>query len=112
MTSIKCRHCSNVSKTICRINNHILAYKVQQRKLHYTIQCNTPYNTNHFSERPKAEAIAKPVEKNNYKSLHLNNLDRRYLGNNDKNTQMADVKHITPISDLSISKHTTCTQSR
>lgn len=56
--------------------------------------------------------MLEPAKKGDYKSLYLDNFDRKYLGNNDKDTEMPDVKHITPISNYSISECITSTQSR
>ena len=56
--------------------------------------------------------MLKPAEKSDYKSPHLDNFDRRYPGGNDEDTEIPDVKHITPISDPSISERITSTQSR
>ena len=47
--------------------------------------------------------MSKLAEKSDYKSLHLDNLDRRYLGNNNEDTEMPDVKHIIPISECTTS---------
>lgn len=58
------------------------------------------------------KARLEPTKKSNYKSLHLANLDRKYLGNNNKNTKILNIKHITPINDLSISECITSIQSR
>lgn len=52
------------------------------------------------------------AEKGDDKSLYLDNLDKRYLGNNYKDMEMADIKHITSISDHSISKPIISTQSK
>lgn len=56
--------------------------------------------------------MLKPAKKSDYKSLHLDNLDRRYLGNICKDTEMPDIKHITSISNYSINKPTISTQSK
>lgn len=44
--------------------------------------------------------MLKPNKKRDQKSLHLANLDKKYSGNNSKDTKMPDVKQIIPISDL------------
>lgn len=61
---------------------------------------------------PKAETILEPTEEGDYKSPHLDNLNRRYLGNNNKDREMPDVKHIIPISNHSISERTTSIWSK
>ena len=109
---MKCKHCSKVCGITRGIIKHVSAYKVQQRKARCTVLRDTLYNTNHFPETSEAEAILEPVEKGDYESPHLDNFDKKYPGNNDENTKMQDVKHITPISDLSISDCTTSTQLR
>lgn len=58
---------------------------------------------------PKAEAMLELTEEGDYKNPYLDNLNRRYLGDNDKDTEMPDVKHIIPISNHSINKCTTST---
>ena len=40
---------------------------------------------------PEAEAMLELAEKGDYKSLHLDNLDKKYLSNNDKDTEIPDV---------------------
>lgn len=52
----------------------------------------------------EAKTILEPVKKGDYKSPHLDNLDKRYLGDNDENMIIPNVKYITPISDHSINK--------
>ena len=56
--------------------------------------------------------MLKPAEKSNYKSLHLNNLDKRYLNNNNKNRKILNVKNVKFMNKLSINKRITSTQSR
>ena len=56
--------------------------------------------------------MLKLAEEGNYKSPHLDNLDRKYPGDNNNDTEMPDVKCITPINELFISKCTTSTQLR
>ena len=53
------------------------------------------------------EAMLKQVEKINYKSQYLDNLDRKYLEDNDKDKEMSNVKYISPINDHFISECTT-----
>lgn len=60
----------------------------------------------------KLEAMLEPTEEYNYESSHLVNLYRRYLGNNDENTEMPDVKHMTLINDPFRSDRTTSTRPR
>lgn len=51
----------------------------------------------------KSEIILESTKKNNYKSLHLANLDKRYSNNNNKNTIiMLNVKYIILIGDFFI----------
>lgn len=54
---------------------------------------------------PEAKAMLKSTKEGDYKSLHLANFERKYLSDNDENTKMPDVRHITPISDLFISEY-------
>lgn len=54
----------------------------------------------------KTKTILELTKKSNYKSLYLDNLDKRYLANNDKNIK---ISNITSISDLFISEHNTST---
>lgn len=94
------------------MTKHISACKVQREKARRTVLRNTLYNTNYFSATSKPKAMLEPAKEGDYKSPYLDNLDRRYSGDNDENTEMPDVKHITPISDHSISERTTSTRSR
>lgn len=80
--------------------------------MHYTISCDTLYNTNYFSLMPKKNVILEPTTENNFKSLHLDNLDKKYLVNNNKNTEMLDIKYIISINYLFINKYITFIQSR
>ena len=112
MANMKCRHYSKVCKITCGMTKHVLACKIQQEKAHHIVSCNTSYNTNHFPAMPEAKAILKLAEKGDYKILHLNNLKRRYPVDNDEDSEISDVKYITPISDLSISERITSTESR
>lgn len=73
---------------------------------------NTLYNTNHFPATPEVKAMLEPAEKSDYKSPYLDNFDRRYLSDNNKNMEMPDVKYITLINNHSISEYITSTQSR
>lgn len=52
----------------------------------------------------KAEVILESTKKADYKNAHLDNLDKKYLVDNNKNTKMINVKHIIPISSFSINK--------
>ena len=52
---------------------------------------------------PKAGAILEPAKKSDYKSPHLDTVDKRYPSDHDENTKMPDTKHITPKSDHFIS---------
>ena len=61
---------------------------------------------------PEAKAMLEPAEENNFKDPNLDNFDRKYLGDNDENTEMPNVKHIIPISEHSIGEHTISTKSR
>lgn len=72
--------------------------------MRYTVLHNIQHNTNYFSAMLEAKTILEPAEKSNYKSLHLNKFNRRYLGNNDEDIKMPDIKHIIPRSDHFISK--------
>lgn len=56
--------------------------------------------------------MLEPTEEGDYESLHLANFDRRYQDNNNEDTKMPDVKHITRLSDSPISEHTTFSQLR
>ena len=51
---------------------------------------------------PKIKAKLEPAEKIDYKCPHLDNLNKKYPGNNNEDTEMPDVKQITPINYLSI----------
>ena len=44
--------------------------------------------------------------------MHLDNFDKKYFGDSDKDTEMPDVKHITTINNPFISERTTTTQSK
>lgn len=102
MTGVKCRYYSIVYETIRRMAENNLACKVQKEKASRTVSCNTPYNIKHFLVSQKVEAMLKLTEEANHESPHLAKFDRRYLVENDKNTEMLDVKHILPIRELSI----------
>lgn len=104
MADMKCRYCSKVCEITCRIVKYILAYKIQRKKAHYIISYNNPYNTNHFPATPEIEAILKPTKEVDYKSPYLANLDRKYLGDNNEDAKMSDIKYITLINDFFISK--------
>lgn len=54
--------------------------------------------------------MLEPTKKNNYKSLYLANLDRKYLDDNNEGIKMPNIKHISSISDLFINERTTFTQ--
>lgn len=58
---------------------------------------------------PKTEAMLEPIEEGDYKIPYLDKLNRKYLGDNDKDTEMPDVKHIILISNHSINECTTST---
>lgn len=60
--------------------------------MRYIIPYNTLYNTNHFLAILETKAIFELTEKSNYKSPHLINFDRKYLGNNIKNTKILNIK--------------------
>lgn len=79
------------------------------KKTHYTILCNTLYNINNFLEKLKAETILELINKNNYKNLHLANLDKKNLSNNNKDTKISNIKYITLINKSFISKYITST---
>lgn len=53
----------------------------------------------------KAKAILESTKEVNYKSVHQDNLDKRYLIDNEENTKMVDIKYIIFINDSLISKH-------
>lgn len=91
------------------MTKHILICKIQREKARCTISCHILYNTNYFLATPEAKAMLELAKKGDYKNLHLVNLDRRYPGDNDKDTKIPDVKHIIFISDYSISERTTST---
>lgn len=57
----------------------------------------------------KAKALLWPNKEGNNNSLYLANLNRTYLGNNDKNIEIPNIKQITPLSDTFISERTTST---
>lgn len=57
----------------------------------------------------EVKTILELAEKGNYMSLHLDNFDKKYPGNNNKDTKMPNIKYITPIIDHFISKCTTST---
>lgn len=40
---------------------------------------------------PKAKTMLKLIEKSNYKSPHLDNLNKKYLSDNDKNMEIPDI---------------------
>lgn len=82
---------------------HISAYKIQKETSCYIILHNTLYNTNHFLGILEAKIILEFIKKDNYKNQHLANLDRRYLGDDNDDTKILDVKEMIPISDLFIS---------
>lgn len=75
--------------------------------MHRTILYNIPYNTDYFPATLGMEAMLELIEKGDYKNLHLNNLENRYLVNNDEDIEIPDIKHIILISSFSISKRTT-----
>lgn len=77
--------------------------------MYYTIPHEAPYNTNHFSVIPKAKTMSELMEKSDYKNVHLDYLNRRYLGNNDEKTEIPDIKYIRPINNYSINECTTST---
>lgn len=104
MTSMKCRYYSKIYETNCKITKYISVYKLQQKKMRLIVSRDTHNNINHFSAIPKTDAILEPTQKGNQKNLYLANLDRRYPGNNDKDMEMPDVKHITSICDSYISE--------
>lgn len=56
--------------------------------------------------------MLEPIKKNNYKSLYLANLNRKYLVDNNKVTEISDFKYITSGSDLSISEQIIFTKLR
>lgn len=58
----------------------------------------------------EVKAILEPTKKDNYKSLHLNNFDRQYLVDNNKDIKMSDIKYIIFISDLSTNRRIIFTQ--
>lgn len=60
----------------------------------------------------EAKTMLKLTKKGDYESSHLDNFDKRYSSNNDKDTEIPDIKHITSITDYSINKHIIFTQSR
>lgn len=91
---------------------YILLYKIQQEKARSIILCNTPYNTNYFPAILKAKTILELTQKSNYKSLYLANLDKKYPGDNNENTEILDIKYIISISDSFINQYTTFTQLR
>lgn len=72
--------------------------------MHYTVSYNTLYKTNDFLAMPKIKAILKLIKEGNYNNPHLNNFKRRYLVDNNKNMQ--DIKYITLIKGIFISKYT------
>lgn len=80
--------------------------------MRHTISNDTAYNINHFQATPEVKAILEPIKEGNHKSPHLANFDIRYLGDSNKDTEMPDIKHIIPISNLFISERTTSTRSR
>lgn len=53
---------------------------------------------------PEAKTIFKPVENSDYKSSHLDNLDRKYPSDKNKDLKMPDIRHIISINDHSINK--------
>lgn len=136
MVDPTCIYCSKVCKTTRGLTKHISSCKVRQGKARRTVprntmvSCNTmlprdtmvsrdtmvPRNTLlktiHFPATPEAEPILEPIEESDYKSPILDGLDRRDLGGNanDEDTEMPDVKHITPISERPISERTTSTR--
>lgn len=77
--------------------------------MYYIILCNILYNTNHFLAMPKTKIMLVTTKKDNYKSLHLDNFDKKYLVYNNKDTKMPTTKYIIPISNFFISEYTTFT---
>lgn len=54
--------------------------------------------------------MLEPIKKGDYKNPHLANFNKRYLGDNDENTEMPDIKYITSINNFFISECTTFIQ--
>lgn len=52
------------------------------------------------------------TRKGNHKSPHLANLNKRYPDDNDENTKISDINHITPISDRFTIEYNIFTQLR
>lgn len=42
---------------------------------------------------PKTKVILEQIEENHYYNLYLDNFDRKYLVDNNKNTKIPDIKH-------------------
>lgn len=74
--------------------------------MHYTVSRNIIHNTNYFSVTPEAKAILNQVKKSYYKNPHLNNFDKRYSRDHNKNTKMLNIKYIISINNYSISEYT------
>lgn len=99
-------------KTTYKIAKYISICRIKQEKVRCPILYDTSYNINHFASTPKAKILLEPIEENNYKNPHLANFDKKYPNYNDEDTEMPDVKHITPISKFSICECITFIQSR
>lgn len=98
-------------ETTSKIAKNILVYKIRQKKAYYIVLCNILYNINYFLATPKAKAMLEPIEKSDYKSSHLANLNKKHLSDNNEDTKIPDIKQMILINDSFISERTTFIQS-
>lgn len=74
--------------------------------MHYITLYNNLYNNNYCLAMPKLKTMIELIKESKYKSLHLDNFNKKYLDNNNKNTKISDIINFIIIIDISIIKYT------